>query len=75
MGSTYVLSFMDDVLRRTILRGWELEVDDQDIYYKLLHLIFEQEDSWAYSKNYRVTLTIDHRVSYTWRFRVRILTP
>lgn len=31
--------------------------DDQDIYFKFIDIILEQQDNWAYNKNYREILT------------------
>jgi protein-disulfide isomerase len=31
--------------------------DDQDIYFKFINIILEQQNNWAYSKNYREILT------------------
>ena len=31
--------------------------DDQDIYFKFMNIILEQQDKWVYSKNYREILT------------------
>mgnify|MGYP001181119928 CR=1 FL=1 len=31
--------------------------DDNDIYFKFMNIILEQQDKWAHSKNYRKILT------------------